>query len=186
MRENIQTGIWVENQKLPSEEDLAKQLEVSRGTLRKAIVVMCPSSAVSEKTATVKTKIVQGRGNHMQILWGIIGILVILGIAYLASRNRKAMNIRTVLGALMMSMSAAANIFVGLTEASLVVKPYLEKMSRSELFAVMTGDAASVLGSVLVGYSLFGIPLEYLLAACFMAARLRIYSVRQSLVCFFN
>src|SRR5699024_5687076 len=47
------------------------------------------------------------------------------------------------------SMSAAANIFVGQTEAPLVVRPFLEKMTRSELFAVMTGGLASVAGSVL-------------------------------------
>ncbi|WP_096199806.1 NupC/NupG family nucleoside CNT transporter [Bacillus sp. FJAT-45350] len=68
------------------------------------------------------------------------------------------------------SLSAAANIFVGQTEAPLVVKPYLPKMTKSELFAVMTGGLASVAGSVLIGYSLLGVPLEYLLAASFMAA----------------
>lgn len=68
------------------------------------------------------------------------------------------------------SISAAANIFVGLTEAPLIIKPFLEKMTKSELFVVMTGGAASVSGSVLVGYSLLGVPLEYLLAAAFMAA----------------
>ncbi|WP_409253477.1 NupC/NupG family nucleoside CNT transporter [Bacillus sp. SCS-153A] len=68
------------------------------------------------------------------------------------------------------SMSAAANIFVGQTEAPLVVRPYLPKMTESELFAVMTGGLASVAGSVLIGYSLLGVPLEYLLAASFMAA----------------
>lgn len=68
------------------------------------------------------------------------------------------------------SLSAAANIFVGQTEAPLVVKPFLDRMTRSELFAVMTGGLASVAGSVLIGYSLLGVPLEYLLAASFMAA----------------
>jgi concentrative nucleoside transporter, CNT family len=68
------------------------------------------------------------------------------------------------------SMSAAANIFLGQTEAPLVVRPYIAKMTQSELFAVMTGGLASVAGSVLVGYSLLGVPLEYLLAASFMAA----------------
>ncbi|MCE7792531.1 NupC/NupG family nucleoside CNT transporter [Salipaludibacillus sp. CUR1] len=68
------------------------------------------------------------------------------------------------------SLSAAANIFVGQTEAPLVVKPFLNKMTQSELFAVMTGGLASVAGSVLIGYSLLGVPLEYLLAASFMAA----------------
>ncbi|MGG3736678.1 NupC/NupG family nucleoside CNT transporter [Aeribacillus pallidus] len=68
------------------------------------------------------------------------------------------------------SMSAAANIFVGQTEAPLVIRPYLAKMTQSELFAVMTGGLASVAGSVLIGYSLLGVPLKYLLAASFMAA----------------
>ncbi|OMP66193.1 NupC/NupG family nucleoside CNT transporter [Domibacillus epiphyticus] len=68
------------------------------------------------------------------------------------------------------SMSAAANIFVGQTEAPLVIKPYIHRMTDSELFAVMTGGLASVAGSVLVGYSLLGVPLEYLIAASFMAA----------------
>ncbi|TLS38843.1 NupC/NupG family nucleoside CNT transporter [Pseudalkalibacillus caeni] len=68
------------------------------------------------------------------------------------------------------SMSATANIFVGQTEAPLVVKPYIDKMTKSELFAVMTGGLASVAGSVLAGYALLGVPLEYLLAASFMAA----------------
>lgn len=68
------------------------------------------------------------------------------------------------------SISAAANIFVGQTEAPLIVRPFINKMTKSELFAVMTGGLASVAGSVLIGYSLLGVPLEYLLAASFMAA----------------
>ena len=68
------------------------------------------------------------------------------------------------------SISAAANIFVGQTEAPLVIRPFIGKMTKSELFAVMTGGLASVSGSVLVGYALLGVPLEYLLAASFMAA----------------
>lgn len=204
----------------------------------------------------------------MNIVWGLVGIVVVLGIAFLFSNNRKAINPRTILGGLAIqvsfafivlkweagkaalqwltngvtniinyaneginflfggmfaakgigfvfafqvlpvviffsalisvlyyigvmqwiikmiggplakllgtskaeSMSAAANIFVGQTEAPLVIRPYLSKMTQSELFAVMTGGLASVAGSVLVGYSLLGVPLEYLLAASFMAA----------------
>ena len=68
------------------------------------------------------------------------------------------------------SMSATANIFVGQTEAPLVVRPYIERMTRSEFFAVMVGGLSTVAGSVLVGYSLLGAPLEYLIAASFMAA----------------
>ena len=68
------------------------------------------------------------------------------------------------------SMSATANIFVGQTEAPLVVKPYIAGMTQSELFAVMVGGLASVAGSALAGYALIGVPVEYLIAACFMSA----------------
>ncbi len=67
-------------------------------------------------------------------------------------------------------MSAAANIFVGQTEAPLVVRPFVPKMTQSELFAVMCGGLASVAGGVLAGYASMGVPLEYLVAASFMAA----------------
>lgn len=68
------------------------------------------------------------------------------------------------------SMSAAANIFVGQTEAPLVVRPYVPTMTRSELFAVMVGGLGSIAGSVLAGYAGLGIELKYLIGACFMAA----------------
>lgn len=205
----------------------------------------------------------------MKYLWGIVGMLVVLGIAYLFSTSKSRINLRTVLGGLAIqilfafivlktswgigalkmlsggvskiidysnegigflfgglytqeanivhvfafnvlpiviffsslisvlyylkimqffiriiggglakilgtrkaeSMSAAANIFVGQTEAPLVIRPYIATMTQSELFAVMTGGLASVAGSVLVGYSLMGVPIEFLLAASFMAA----------------
>ncbi|PAE26388.1 MULTISPECIES: NupC/NupG family nucleoside CNT transporter [Bacillaceae] len=205
----------------------------------------------------------------MSFIWGIFGVVTVLGIAFLLSSNRKAINLRTILGGLAIqfafafavlkwdlgkkalekltfavndivsyanegvnflfgglfqegsgvgfvfafqvltvviffsslisvlyytgimqiiikviggglakllgtskaeSISAAANIFVGQTEAPLIVRPFISKMTKSELFAVMTGGLASVAGSVLIGYSLLGVPLEYLLAASFMAA----------------
>ncbi len=203
----------------------------------------------------------------MKVLYGIMGIVIILAIAYLLSNNRKAINLRTVLGAFLIqalfamfvlyvpfgqkvilvisngiqsaisagnsgvsfvfgslaegnagfifvinvlciviffsalisvlyyikvmplfintlgyaihkilgtsrteSLSATANIFVGHTEAPLVVKPFLNTMTRSELFAVMTGGLASVAGGVMVGYAALGVELKYLIAASFMAA----------------
>lgn len=58
------------------------------------------------------------------------------------------------------SLSATANIFVGHTEAPLVVRPYIATMTNSELFAVMCGGLASVAGSVLAGYAQMGVPME--------------------------
>ena len=68
------------------------------------------------------------------------------------------------------SMNAAANIFVGQTEAPLVVKPYLKGLTDAQFFAVMVSGLASIAGTVLAGYVLMGAELKYLLAAAFMAA----------------
>ncbi|RKT90107.1 concentrative nucleoside transporter, CNT family [Saccharopolyspora antimicrobica] len=203
---------------------------------------------------------------HVQVLWGIGGMLVVLLIAFAMSTNRRAINPRTVLGALAIqilfafvvlrwdlgkqalsavsgavqkvldsskegiefmvgpilptegtvvafqvlpiivfisaltavlyhwnilqwvvriiggglqkllgttkpeSLNATANIFLGMTEAPLMVRPYLPKMSRSEFFAVMTGGLATVAGTVMVGYAMLGASLDHLIAASFMAA----------------
>lgn len=68
------------------------------------------------------------------------------------------------------SLSATANIFVGMVEAPLVVKPYLSKMSDSQFFAVMSCGLASVAGGTTVGYASLGVELKYLIAAAFMSA----------------
>jgi len=68
------------------------------------------------------------------------------------------------------SLSATANIFVGQTEAPLIVRPYINRMTQSELFAVMTGGLASIAGAVLAGYASMGVELKYLIAASIMAA----------------
>jgi concentrative nucleoside transporter, CNT family len=68
------------------------------------------------------------------------------------------------------SLSCAGNIFLGPTEAGLMVKPYVANMTQSELFAVMTGGFATIAGGVLGAYLSFGIPSEHLVAAFFMTA----------------
>ena len=68
------------------------------------------------------------------------------------------------------SMNAAANIFVGQTEAPLVVRPYLRGLTEPQFFAVMVSGLASIAGTVLAGYVLMGANVNYLLAAAFMAA----------------
>ncbi|SFT07746.1 NupC/NupG family nucleoside CNT transporter [Saccharopolyspora flava] len=202
----------------------------------------------------------------MQVLWGIGGMVVVLLLAFAMSTNRRAINLRTVLGALAIqiifavvvlrwplgqqalgavaagvtkviesskegidflvgpimpsegtvvafqvlpiiifvssltavlyhlhilqwvvriiggglrkalgttraeSLNATGNIFLGQTEAPLLVRPYLASMSRSEFFAVMVGGLATVAGTVMVGYAMLGAKLENLIAASFMAA----------------
>ncbi|MER7735589.1 NupC/NupG family nucleoside CNT transporter [Streptomyces erythrochromogenes] len=68
------------------------------------------------------------------------------------------------------SIWATTVIFLGQSEAPLLIAPYLRRLTRSELFTCMTGGFASVAGSTLVGYSLLGAPLPYLLAASVMNA----------------
>ncbi|WFD10423.1 NupC/NupG family nucleoside CNT transporter [Tepidibacter hydrothermalis] len=68
------------------------------------------------------------------------------------------------------SLSAAANIFVGQTEAPLVIKPYIEKMTRSELNAIMIGGMATVAGGVMAGYVGMGVDAGHLIAASVMSA----------------
>jgi CNT family concentrative nucleoside transporter len=68
------------------------------------------------------------------------------------------------------SMNAAANIFVGQTEAPLVVRPYLKGLTEAQMFTVMVSGLASIAGTVLAAYAMLGAEMRYLLAAAFMAA----------------
>src|SRR5206468_8855241 len=56
-------------------------------------------------------------------------------------------------------LSTAANIFLGMVEAPLFIRPYLGRLTRSELFVVMTGGMAGIAGTVLVLYATFLAPL---------------------------
>lgn len=51
------------------------------------------------------------------------------------------------------SLAAAANVFIGQTEAPLMIKPYISRMTRSEILALMSGGMATIAGSVLVAYT---------------------------------
>ncbi len=68
------------------------------------------------------------------------------------------------------TLSAAANVFVGHTEAPLVVRPYLATMTRSELCAMMTGGFATVTGGLLGVYAGMGIDISHLLTASIISA----------------
>jgi len=68
------------------------------------------------------------------------------------------------------TLSCAANIFIGQTEAPLLIKPYLATMTLSELHAVMTGGFATIAGGVMAAYISFGVAAEHLIAASVMSA----------------
>lgn len=68
------------------------------------------------------------------------------------------------------SINAAGNIFVGMTEAPLLIRPFIDKMTKSELHAVMVGGFATIAGSVLGAYIGFGVPANHLLSASVMSA----------------
>jgi concentrative nucleoside transporter, CNT family len=93
---------------------------------------------------------------HWRILQWVVKILG--GALQFALRTSKAE-----------STFAASTIFVGMSEAPLVVKPYIARATKSELFTMMGAGLATVAGSLLVGYSLLGVRLDYLIAAAFMA-----------------
>ena len=68
------------------------------------------------------------------------------------------------------SLAAAANIFIGQTEAPLVIKPYISSMTSSELMAMMTSGMATVAGGVMAAYAGLGADAGHLLAASIMSA----------------
>jgi CNT family concentrative nucleoside transporter len=68
------------------------------------------------------------------------------------------------------TLSCTANIFVGQTEGPLLIKPFLDQMTRSELLTVMVGGFATIAGGVLAGYIAMGIPAGHLIAASVMSA----------------
>jgi len=76
--------------------------------------------------------------------WGLLQ-WVVRGISWLLERT---MRVGGVVG-----LSTAANVFVGMVEAPLFIRPYLERVSRGELFAIMVGGMASIAGTVLFLYA---------------------------------
>ena len=77
---------------------------------------------------------------HLGVMQKVVG-----GIAWVMQRTMKTSGAET--------LSAAGNIFVGQTEAPLLVKPFVDRMTRSELMAVMTGGFATVAGGVMAAYA---------------------------------
>lgn len=102
-------------------------------------------------------------GSLMAVLYHL-GVMqwIVKGFAWVMSRAMRTSGAE--------SLSAASNIFVGQTEAPFVVKPFLGKMTPSEIMAVMTAGFATVAGGVLAAYVRFGVDPGHLMAASVMSA----------------
>lgn len=68
------------------------------------------------------------------------------------------------------SLSVAASTFMGQTEAPLTIRPFISKLTQSELLTIMTSGMAHVSAGILVAYAAFGVEMKHLLAAIIMAA----------------
>lgn len=100
----------------------------------------------------------------------LMSVLYHLGLIQALVRGVAAIMSKTMGTSGAESLSAAGNIFVGQTESPLIIKPYVNEMTRSELMAVMCGGFATVAGGVLAAYARFGIDPGHLLAASVMSA----------------
>ena len=134
----------------------------------------------NEGTSFVFGNLFDGTGKNFVFVLNVLPVIIFLGavlgalyylrvvqyfVEYVGSALKFIMGTSKV-----ESVFASTVIFLGQSEAPLVVKPYIPKLTKSELFACMSGGFASVAGSTLIGYSLLGAPLEYLLAASVMNA----------------
>ncbi|MBR1617693.1 NupC/NupG family nucleoside CNT transporter [bacterium] len=100
----------------------------------------------------------------------IVNILYYFGImqkvvAFFAKLMYKVMDVSGI-----EALSNVASAFVGQVEAQIMVRPYLESATKSELLASMTGSMACIAGGVMALYIAMGVPAEFLLAASIMAA----------------
>jgi CNT family concentrative nucleoside transporter len=101
---------------------------------------------------------------------GFMGVLYYLGIMQVVIEALARFMRWTVGTSGAETLSCSANVFVGQTEAPLLVKPFLDDMTRSELLTVMVGGFATIAGGVLAGYIALGVPAGHLIAASVMAA----------------
>jgi len=100
----------------------------------------------------------------------LMSVLYHLGVMQAVVRGMSSFMVRFMRTSGSESLSACANIFVGQTEAPLLVKPYLPRMTRSELHAIMVGGFATIAGGVFVLYTGFGADPGHLMVASVMAA----------------
>ena len=100
----------------------------------------------------------------------LFAILYYFGIMQLVVRVFAIMMRRVMRASGAESLNVAASIFMGQTEAPLTIRPYLPRMTESELMTVMTSGMAHISGGIMAAYILFGIEAQHLLTAVIMTA----------------
>jgi concentrative nucleoside transporter, CNT family len=93
--------------------------------------------------------------------FGVIQI-VVKGMAWVMQKTMRVSGAE--------ALCVAANVFIGQTEAPVLIAPYIPAMTSSELLTMMTGGMAHVSGAVMLAYVTMGAPLKYLITASVMAA----------------
>ena len=100
----------------------------------------------------------------------LFAILYYFGVMQLVVRLFAVMMRRVMRASGAESLNVAASIFMGQTEAPLTIRPYLPRMTESELMTVMTAGMAHISGGIMAAYILFGIEAQHLLTAVIMTA----------------
>ncbi|KAL3875135.1 hypothetical protein ACJMK2_038063 [Sinanodonta woodiana] len=100
----------------------------------------------------------------------IMSVLYYLGVMQLIIRNLARFMAWVMETSPAESLNAAGNIFIGQSEAPLMIRPFLNDMTNSELHAVLTGGFATIAGSVMAAYILMDVPANHLLSASVMSA----------------
>lgn len=106
----------------------------------------------------------------MVFLTALIAILYHFGIMQFFVRVVGGFIARIMQTSHVESANAVTNMFLGMTQSAISVKPYIKTISRSQIFAIMVGGLASVSGAVLFGLAALGVPIDYLLSAAIMSA----------------
>lgn len=124
----------------------------------------------------------------MDIMRSVVGMVVLLAIAFVLSVNKKSISLLYYIGVMGLlirilgsifqkalniskieSFVAVTTIFLGQNEIPAIVKPFIDRMNRNELFTAICSGMASIAGSMMIGYAGMGVPIDYLLAASLMA-----------------
>lgn len=125
---------------------------------------------VGEELARGKFIFLVQIGSSIIFISAISGLLYYLGILQWVVKKMAYVLMRTMGISAPEALSSASAIFVGQVECQVLIRPYMSKLSSSELFTSMAAAMATISGSALVAYTALGMPAPWLIAASIMSA----------------